>query len=54
MAELKPCKCNKSVLLKAYNIASSKFRVFCGHCGKEGPEENNLQQAISAWNKRSK
>lgn len=36
--KLKPCKCNKSVLLKAYNLASGKFRVFCGHCGEEGPD----------------
>lgn len=53
MTELKPCNCNKSVLLKAYNLASGKFRVFCGHCEKEGPEEDTLQQAIDAWNKRS-
>lgn len=52
--KLKPCKCNKSVLLKAYNLASGKFRVFCGHCGEEGSEEENLQQAIDAWNRRKK
>lgn len=52
MAELKPCDCNKSVLFKAYNLASGKFRVFCGHCKKEGPEKDNLQQAINAWNGR--
>ena len=54
MVELKPCNCNKSTLLKAYNLASGKFRVFCGHCEKEGPEEDTLQQAIDAWNLRNK
>ena len=53
MAELKPCKCRKSILFHAYNLASNRFRVFCGHCGLEGPEELTKQQAIDAWNKRS-
>lgn len=60
MAELKPCDCGKSEVRVFFgNYPFSKIKnqywVICCGCGKETDEQyNSFEDAVSAWNKRSK
>lgn len=58
MAELKPCTwCNSNLLCVTHdNYADGcVYYVKCRTCDAQGPHAfQNEQQAISAWNKRSK
>lgn len=54
MAELKQCPfCLRNEMLMIIIPMRNKWQVICKQCKSAGPVANNLNEAISAWNKRS-
>jgi len=58
MAELKACKCStgkdKVALITSKNLNIISSHVYCFNCGRSTDYFRTEQQAIDAWNKRSK
>jgi Lar family restriction alleviation protein len=57
MAELKPLDCpfcNHNGALYVEQETEEQWFVMCCDCGAAGPYAQTKEQAISAWNKRSK
>lgn len=50
--ELKPCEYG-STLLDVEESFDYSYRVYCVRCGAVSSWQDNPQEAIEAWNKRS-
>lgn len=56
MVELKPCECKSKVRVCTQNTPEfgNIYWIHCDNCGNDSGWYETKQQAIDAWNKRSK